>query len=253
MFTIVFSRKLSGILWEVCIINKFFNKVQAYEYFCCFLITILWISFWIMSFHLSHCLVFLRVFTSTLYSLLSILIVIFFVALHFLLCFCRKQIHCSCNGSVACLARHFVALFLLLLHDCKLRLLSINHATIIYGVLMCVVCAAACICDCRLPPFSQCPWFPSLSLYCTVFENYFSVFDFSLWNTHFMYNTCVCFSVLVAVFRCRCRRCCRCRCLRRCLNFFIFSFYFYRFFFIIFFFFFLLCTHSMRFFVLHAF
>lgn len=106
---------------------------------------------------------------------------------------------------------------------------------------MCVLCAAACICDCRLPPFSQCPWFPfplSLSLYRTVFENYFSVFDFSLWNTHFMYNTCVCFSVLVAVFRCRCR------CLRRCLNFFIFSFYFYRCFFIIFYFF--LALHSLN-------
>lgn len=53
-----------------------------------------------------------------------------------------------------------------------------------------------------------------------------------------MYNTCVCFSVLAAVFRCRCR------CLRRCLNFFIFFFYFYRFFFIIFYFF--LALHSLN-------
>jgi len=48
--------------------------------------------------------------------------------------FYREQIHCSCNLFLLL----SLSSLLLLLCDCKLRLLSINHATIIYGVLICV-------------------------------------------------------------------------------------------------------------------
>lgn len=204
-----------------------------------------------MSFHLTLCFLFLRVFTSTLYSLLSILIVIFFFCLHFLFCFCRKQIHCSCNGSVACLARHFVALFLLLLHDCKLRLLSINHATIIYGVLMCVVCAAACIyatvAYLPFPNVLDSLLFLSIAL-CLKIIFQFSIFRFEIpisCTTHVFVSLCwlpcsVVVAVAVAV-----------ACAVASISLFSLSIFIASF--LLFSIFFLLCTHSMRFFVLHAF
>lgn len=88
---------------------------------------------------------------------------------------------------------------MLLLCDCKLRLLSINHATIIYGVPVWVCqcecldlssCAGSCICD---HSAIHAPLLFALSR-CVYAWNYFSVFDFSLWNT--ISYIAVCFVVV---------------------------------------------------------